>query len=383
MTKTLTSTAQDIGRTLARETRHGIGNAADSARQVAAGARKAARGGAGGGLKGWHVGALAAGLGLAASFFYVRAKTKQAEAENPPQGRFVTVDGVRLHYIERGSGPVLVLLHGNGVLSNDFEHSGLLDKAAEHYRVIAFDRPGFGYSERPRSKIWTPQAQARLLHHALQEIGVDTAIVAGHSWGTLVALSMALEVPGFVRGLVLLSGYYYPSLRADVPLASGPAIPLLGDLMRYTVSPLVARMIWRPLAKRMFWPQPVDPRFRELPPWLMLRPGQLRASAAEAALMAPTALALAKRYPELRVPAVIIAGTKDKIVAFGHNSERLDERLPHSELQLQPGVGHMTHYADPDKVLAAVESIAAQAGETIYRRNPKAEALARASESGV
>lgn len=336
-----------------------------------------------GGVKGWQAGALCVGLGLAASYFYVRAKTRQAEADNPPQGRFVDVDGVRLHYVERGSGPVLVLLHGNGVLANDFEHSGLLDKAAEHYRVIAFDRPGFGYSERPRTTVWTPQAQARLLHHALQELGVDSAIVLGHSWGTLVALSMALDLPGFVRGLVLLSGYYYPSLRADAPLLSGPTIPVLGDLMRYTVSPLLARMLWRPLTKAVFSPQPVDARFHRTPAWMMLRPKQLRASAAESVLMIPAAASLARRYPELRMPAVVIAGTRDKVVDFGQNSERLSERLPHSELQLQPGVGHMTHYAHPEQVLAAVESIAAQAGETVYRHNPRAEALARAGESGV
>jgi pimeloyl-ACP methyl ester carboxylesterase len=334
-------------------------------------------------FKTWQVGAVAAGIGLAASFFYVRAKTQQAEAENPPQGRFVEVDGVRLHYLERGEGPVLVLLHGNGVLANDFEHSGLLDRAAKHYRVIAFDRPGFGYSERPRTTIWTPQAQARLLHHALQELGVDSAIVLGHSWGTLVALSMALEVPDFVRGLVLLSGYYYPSLRADVPLGSGPAIPIIGDLMRFTVSPLITRMLWRPLSKKVFAPMPVAESFRRMPPWMMLRPKQLRASAAETALMIPAAMSLVKRYPELKVPAVVIAGTRDRIVDFGHNSERLNERLPDCELQLQPGVGHMTHYAHPDQVMAAIDAIAARVGEPVFMRNSQAEALARASESGV
>ncbi|MBW8898404.1 MAG: alpha/beta hydrolase [Massilia sp.] len=338
---------------------------------------------AGTGVKPWQAGALLAGLGLAASYFYVRSKTKRAEAENPPQGRFVKVDGVRLHYVERGSGPVLVLLHGNGVLASDFQCSGLMDKAAEHYRVIAFDRPGFGYSERPRSKVWTPQAQARLLHHALQEIGVDSAIVLGHSWGTLVALSMALEVPDFVRGLVLLSGYYYPSLRADVPLLSGPAIPVVGDLMRYTVSPIVTRMLWRPLTKAAFSPQQVDARFRELPIWMILRPSQLRASAAETAMMVPAAMSLARHYPDLKVPVVIMAGTKDRLVDFSHNSERLDERLSDSELQLQPGSGHMMHYAHPEKVLAAIDGIASRVGESVYRRNPQAEALARASESGT
>jgi pimeloyl-ACP methyl ester carboxylesterase len=334
-------------------------------------------------VKGWQLGAAAAGIGLAASFFYVRAKTRQAEAENPPRGRFVEVDGVRLHYIERGEGPVLVLLHGNGVLANDFEHSGLLDRAAQHYRVIAFDRPGFGYSERPRSTVWTPQAQARLLHHALQELEVDSAIVLGHSWGTLVALSMALEVPDFVRGLVLLSGYYYPSLRLDVPMLSGPAIPVLGDLMRYTVSPILTRMMWRPLTKNVFSPQPVADSFRRLKPWMALRPGQLRASAAETALMVPAAMSLAKRYPELKVPAVLIAGTQDKIVDFGHNSERLNERIPDSELQLQPGVGHMTHYANPEQVMAAIDAIAARVGEPVFQRSPQAEAMAAASNSGV
>jgi pimeloyl-ACP methyl ester carboxylesterase len=333
-------------------------------------------------IKGWQIGAIAAGVGLAASFFYVRKKTQQAEAENPPRGRFLEVDGVRLHYIERGEGPTLVLLHGNGVLANDFEHSGLLDRAAEHYRVIAFDRPGFGYSERPRGTVWTPQAQARLLRHALQELEVDSAIVLGHSWGTLVALSMALDAPDFVRGLVLLSGYYYPSLRADV-LTAGPAIPVVGDLMRYTVSPLVTRMLWRPLTKRVFAPQQVDARFQELPVWMMLRPKQLRASAAETALMIPSATALAKRYPELKAPVIVMCGTQDKIVDFGHNSERLDERLPDSELRLQPGVGHMTHYAHPEQVMEAIDAIAARVGEQVFRRSPQAEAMARASESGV
>jgi pimeloyl-ACP methyl ester carboxylesterase len=333
-------------------------------------------------IKGWQAGALAAGIGLAASFLYVRAKTKEAEAENPPRGRFVEVDGVRLHYLERGQGPVLVLIHGNGVYGSDFEASGLLERAAEHYRVIVFDRPGFGYSERPRTRIWTPQAQARLLHHALQEIGVDATIVVGHSIGTLVALSMALDVPDFVRGLVLLSGYYYPSLRPDVPLLAPPALPLIGDLMRYTVSPLSSRMLWRPLTKAMFAPLPVPESFRRLPVWMMLRPGQVRAASADNTLMIPAALALSRRYAELKVPVTLVSGTQDRVVDPGHNSERLHERIAGSELKLQPAVGHMTHYAHPDQVMEAIEEIAGRAGAPVHLRSPQADARARASESG-
>jgi pimeloyl-ACP methyl ester carboxylesterase len=332
---------------------------------------------------GLRTGAVLAGIGLAASYFYVRAKTRQAERENPPEGKFVEVDGVRLHYLERGSGPTLVLLHGNGVYTRDFETSGLLQQAAEHYRVIAFDRPGFGYSERPRSTVWTPEKQAALLHRALEQIGVESAIVLGHSWGTMVALAMGLQRPEVVRGLVLLSGYYYPSIRLDVATMTQPAIPVLGDLLRYTISPLLGRLMWPALTERTFSPMPVSERFKAFPVWMALRPKQLRASAAETALMIPSAMGLSKRYAELKVPAIIVAGTRDKIVDAGHNSERLNERLPDSQLQLTPGVGHMTHYAHPEKVMAAVDEIAAHVGEPVHMRTPEAEALARASESGV
>lgn len=331
----------------------------------------------------WRAGALLAGLGLAASYFYVRSKTQQAEEEHPPRGKFIEVDGVRLHYIERGRGPVLVLLHGNSMTADDYEKCGLLDRAAERYRVISFDRPGFGYSERPRTTLWTPQAQARLIHHALQELGVDSALIVGHSWGAMVALAMALDVPDFVRGLVLLSGYYYPSVRLDVPIASLPAIPFVGDLMRYTLSPILMRLAWPMATRRMFSPKKVSGRFKELPPWFLLRPGQLRAQAADAALMAPAAMVLARRYDELKLPVTLIAGTQDKLVSTSANSERLQRELREAELELEPGVGHMTNYADMERVLRAVDAMAMQVGAPIPVRSARAEALARASESGV
>jgi pimeloyl-ACP methyl ester carboxylesterase len=262
-----------------------------------------------------------------------------------------------------------------------------MEQLSGRYRVIAFDRPGYGYSERPRTTLWTPDAQARLLHHALQQIGVDSAIVLGHSWGTMVALAMGLQVPDFVRGLVLLSGYFYPTLRLDVPIVAQPAIPIIGDLMRYTISPLISRMLWPLLSKRVFSPLNVSERFRELPPWMALRPKQLRASGAEAALMVPAAMSLSKRIEQLRVPVQIVSGTQDKIVKPAVQSERLHEALQHggqaSELRLQPGVGHMVHYAHAEQIVGAVDAIAAQVGEPIGIRSPRAEALARASESGV
>jgi hypothetical protein len=108
---------------------------------------------------------------------------RRAERRNPPSGHFVDSNGVRLHYIDRGDGPPLVLLHGNGSMIDDFETSGLIDLAARHHRVIVFDRPGYGHSTRPRSRIWSVATQAKLIHDALDRIGVSRAVVLGHSWG--------------------------------------------------------------------------------------------------------------------------------------------------------------------------------------------------------
>ena len=146
---------------------------------------------------------LGAAAALGAAALYSNRKTHEAEHKYPPLGRFLSVDGVRLHYIERGTGEPLVLIHGNGTLIQDFTINGLVDRLSERYRVIVIERPGFGYSTRPRQP-WTPRAHATLFQKALQQLGVDRAVVLGHSWGTMVAVSLALQAPALVRGLVLL-----------------------------------------------------------------------------------------------------------------------------------------------------------------------------------
>jgi pimeloyl-ACP methyl ester carboxylesterase len=100
------------------------------------------------------------------------ALSRRAERRYPPRGKFITIDGVKLHYLEQGHGPPLVLLHGNGAMAEDFDISGLMLVAAEHHRVIAFDRPGFGYSERPRGRFWSAHRQARLMLDALHALGI-------------------------------------------------------------------------------------------------------------------------------------------------------------------------------------------------------------------
>lgn len=293
-----------------------------------------------------------------------RQRARRAEAEHAPGGRFVEVDGVRLHYLEMGTGTPVVLLHGNGVFAEDFRSSGVLDRLAARHRVVAFDRPGFGFSERPRGRMWTPRAQARLLSAAFERLGIEHPVVVAHSWGTLVALALGLDHPDRVRGLLLLSGYYYPTLRPDVLLFAPPAIPVLGAVMRYTVSPLIGKLLAPSLLRQMFAPAPVPSRFgAAVPTSLMLRPWQLRASAEEAAFMIPAAASLRRRYRELRVPLRLIAGADDRVAPAERHSARLHRDVPGADLRVIPGLGHMVHYFAPDAVAEAVEALARPAPE--------------------
>jgi len=310
----------------------------------------------------WFAAAAGTAAVLAACALVVKRQTARAERQYPPKGRFVAVDGVRLHFTVHGrddAAQTVVLLHGNGTMAEEFDISGLTRQAAERYRVVSFDRPGYGWSERPDGRRWGPDEQADLIHAALTRLGVSDPIVLGHSWGALVALAMGLRHPQDVGSLVLASGYYFPTVRIDVPLLASPALPGIGTLVRHTVGPLLARLLWPLQVRRMFAPAPTTAAFSaQYPVGMAVRPGQLQASAAESAMMIPAAAALRRRYAELQVPAVLVAGASDRQLSTRWHSGRLHRRLDRSWLRVVEGSGHMIHHVAPGQVMAAIDQAA-------------------------
>jgi pimeloyl-ACP methyl ester carboxylesterase len=305
----------------------------------------------------------ALGAGAVVALFAISALVnaklaKKAERDNPPKGSFVEVGGIRIHYVERGEGEPLVLLHGNGSSIQDFESSGLIRLASKQFRVIAFDRPGFGHTARPRGKFWTAEAQAELFAAALGKIGVSRAVVVGHSWGASAAVALALKYPRLVGALVLASGYYYPTMRPDVLLLGLPAFPLAGDVIRYSISPIVSRLMWPLLVRKIFSPQAMPAKFAAFPKEMTFRPSQVRAAAAESALMIPTAYAARAHYHELEMPVVILAGEEDQLVDIEKQSARLHQELPRSVMHRVPGAGHMIHQTATEKVMDAINEAA-------------------------
>ena len=325
----------------------------------------------------WGGALLVAALVLAVLAVANHAAARRAERRHPPKGAFLEVDGVRLHYTDRGGGRPVVLLHGNAVTGDDWDTSGVAERLLETHRVIVFDRPGFGHSGRPRWRPWAAIEQAELLHKALARLGVERPVVVGHSWGTLAALALAIRHPADTAGLVLLSGYYFPTPRLDALLVAPGAIPILGDVLRYTVSPLLGRLTM-PLTKRvMFAPAPVTPRFRaEYSTAMALRPSQIRATCVDGTMMVPSAMRLRGHYGGLSLPVAIMAGDGDKIVS-PRLAERLRAAIPGSTLRIVEGAGHMVHHVAADQVAGAIRAVAEGSGDPIpsEERHPGPQAL--------
>lgn len=313
----------------------------------------------------WVAGAVAA---LAGAAIFNRLAANRAEAEHPPSGRFIDVDGVAVHYTDNGSsdgggggsGEAIILIHGNGSLLQDFLCSGLAARLAETHRVIAFDRPGYGYTARPTDREWTAEAQAALLAAAARQLGVRRAVLVGHSWGTLVALAWALDFPAEVKALALISGYYFPTVRPDALALNVLELPGIQQIFTNAWAPMQARLIGGPAMKQLFAPAEMPRHFMDcMPINLMLRPQQMRASAADGAQMPANVARLSQRHAELSVPIAVFWGAGDRLVKQDEQSARLVEDVATAQGVATPDVGHMLHHVHPAMVAAAVEVLAA------------------------
>ncbi len=281
-----------------------------------------------------------------------------------PDSRFVEVNGVNIHYKMAGEGePVFILLHG--FAASTFSWREVMGPLSEWGTVVAFDRPGFGLTERPMPGEWrgrspyAPESQADLTVGLMDALGIGRAVLVGNSAGGTVALLTALTYPERVEALVLVSPAIYvgggtPSwLR---PLFNTPQMRHLG--------PLVARQIrnWGVDFARSAWHDPsrITPEVWEG----YARP--LRAQNWDRALWEVTRasrpLGLDKRLGEVRVPVLVVTGDDDRIVPTDQ-SIRLASEIPAAHLVVIPNCGHVPQEECPEEFLRAVEEFFGRAYE--------------------
>jgi phosphatidylglycerol lysyltransferase len=306
----------------------------------------------------WLIGVGIAGMGLAV---WTVVSAWQAERAYPPTGAFLSVGGTRLHYVRRGSGPAVVMLHGSDGSLSDFVDT-VLETLSREFEVVAFDRPGHGYSEGPYHAAATPEVQLRLLHAAVCRLGLVRPLLVGHSWSGLLAMMYALEYPDEVAGVTLLAPWVAPPSSPPSLLLYAPRIPLLGELSLWTVHRLVKAAIIHYYLREAFLPASVPQAYarQSMAMWLR-RPRQVKVFSRENTADRPALRKYGLRYREISVPVVIVAGVDDRIVPTAKNAEWLHGLLPDSELVLLPNTGHQLLHTRPDAVCEAVRRCAERA----------------------
>lgn len=312
--------------------------------------------------------ALVALAGLAAAgFVATQAGARAIEARWPPQGRFVDVDGQRVHVrVAEPQGPPrgdVVLIHGASGNGADMTTAlaGPLTQAG--FRVFAPDRPGHGWSVRPDDPAQaSPARQAAILRAALEELGVRRATVVGHSFGATVAAALALDHADFVAGLALLApvalewpggvSWYYD-------LA---ATPVVGRVFTETMALPFGWLALRGGAASVFAPQPLPPDFiAATGVALVLRPSAFRANALDVARLKPFVREQGPRLTQIAAPTVIVAGDHDGVVYTHIHTDGAMRLIPDARRVDLAGVGHSPHHAAPERVAAAIAEVAARA----------------------
>lgn len=153
----------------------------------------------------WVLLALLVAAALAVGYFVHATRRIAAEAERrvPAAGKFIDIDGNRIHYVEQGEGRPILFIHGLGAQLLQFRHP-LFDKL-DGYRLIAIDRPGSGYSVRARGAGARLTEQARVVRRFIEVMGLERPLLVGHSLGGLVALTAALDHPRAISGIALIA----------------------------------------------------------------------------------------------------------------------------------------------------------------------------------
>ncbi|WP_439560447.1 alpha/beta fold hydrolase [Roseinatronobacter sp.] len=304
--------------------------------------------------------ALVLGAGLVTACVGM-AEDRMAHAQTQPEGAFVTLPEGRIHAVIRGQGPDLVMIHGANGNARDFSFD-LIDRMAADFRVIALDRPGFGFSDDFGGPDG-PVEQADILRAAVAELDVTRPIVLGHSYGGAVALAWALRAGDDVAGLTLLAPASHP-WPGDLGLWYRISASALGQ---HVVLPLVARFAPASAVDStldgVFAPNPVpDGYLDHLGRDLTLRAEQLALNAQQVNGLKPHVEAMATGYPALNIPIEVVHGTADETVGMSIHSERLEREVPSVNLTRLDGVGHMPHHARPDAVANAILRTAQRAG---------------------
>ncbi|MEA3053154.1 MAG: hypothetical protein QOG72_2057 [Sphingomonadales bacterium] len=313
----------------------------------------------------------AAGLGILGGGLaaFSGATARKLEKAVPRDGDLIEVNGEILHYVEQGSGPPIVMIHGLGGQLRNFGRP-MVEDLARDYRVIRVDRPGSGYSPRGSGTSARLRVQAETIAEFIRILKLDRPLIVGHSLGGALALSLALNHPDVVGGLALVAPLTQVQSIGDVPPVFKPLVirsPALRKTVAWTLATPMGMMKAEEALKEVFAPEPVPADFGiEGGGLLAMRPSNFYASSTDLVDLEGELEGMVSRYPTLTAPVGILYARGDNLLDYKLHGERTASEIEGARIELVEG-GHMLPFTQPELTAAFVRRAAARQEEAHAR----------------
>ncbi len=269
------------------------------------------------------------------------------------QHRDIMTNGIRMHYVTQGKGPLIVLLHGFPEFWYSWRYQ-LPFLAERGYTVVAPDLRGYNDTDKPRTGYDVPTL-LRDIAGLIKGLGQEKAIIVGHDWGGVLAWAFAMSYPQMTERLIVMNAPHPQAMqRAFRTLKQlrkswyifAFQLPWLPEnaLLRNNAYE-IGRMLKGAAVQKSAFPNEVLAKYQEA----MSKPGAMTAALNYYRQLIRHPLRSAKNHASIAVPTLLIWGEQD--IALGIElTYGLEQWVPNIQIKRIPDSGHWVQQEKPELV---------------------------------